>query len=259
MTAFDTDPGLAGLPGLRHGFFGRAGGVSEGVYASLNCARRSPGDPPENTTTNRGRVAAALGAEPESLLIARQTHSTTALPASAAWPADAVPEADAIVTGTPGLLLAVQTADCVPVLLAEPQARLAGAVHAGWRGALAGVIGSAVACMTGMGARPSRIRAAVGPAISAGAYEVGEEFRDRFVAEDPESAGLFALPEAGRKLRFDLPGYVCLQIARAGLAPPGRSQGCTYTDGERYFSHRRQVHRSEADCGRQLSAVLLLP
>ena len=190
-----TAASLADLPGLRHAFLTRQGGVSAGPFASLNLGQRS-GDDPANIATNRQRAAALLGGTADRLVTARQVHSATCLAVTEPWAPDAPPEADALATDRPGLLLGVLTADCAPVLLADPEARVVGAAHAGWRGALSGIVEATVATMRRLGADPQRIRAAVGPCIARESYEVGPEFEQRFLAEDPDSARHFTPAEA---------------------------------------------------------------
>lgn len=245
---------LASLPGVRHGFFTRTGGVSEGVWASLNVGLRG-GDDPARIAQNRTRVAAALGAEPGRLITARQVHGVTTLTVTAPWDNTNAPEADAIVTDRPGLLLGVLTADCGPVLLADPRAGVIGAVHAGWKGALGGVLESAVAAMTDLGAAADRIAAALGPCIGQASYEVGPEFVARFAAEDPDSAAFFA-PGAGGKAQFDLKGFIALRLRRAGVGPVDRLPHDTCADTAQFFSFRRATRRGEVGFGLQLSAIV---
>ena len=186
---------LAALPGVRHGFFTRQGGVSSGIYASLNCGPGSRDDA-ANVVENRARVAEMLGAKPGRLITVFQKHSADAVIAEAPWKGDTPPEADAIVTTTPGLAIGVLTADCAPVLFCDGDARVIGAAHAGWKGALSGIVEATVEAMRKLGAKPERITAAIGPAISQDAYEVGAEFVERFVAEEPASAAFFITDEA---------------------------------------------------------------
>lgn len=247
---------LQGCDGIRHGYFTRQGGVSTGIYASLNCGPGSA-DTKENVTENRSRVALALESELARLLTVRQVHSAKAVIAEARWGAEPAPEADALVTAEPGLAIAVLTADCAPVLLCDPKARVLGAAHAGWRGALSGVVDAVVAEMVSLGAKREEIAAAIGPCISKEAYEVGEEFRERFLAEDPESGGFFAVVEASGEPHFDLPAYVADRLVRAGV-PSATALGlCTYCDETRFFSYRRSQHHGEPDYGRQISAIVL--
>lgn len=244
---------LAGLPGIAHGFFTRKGGVSRGVYASLNCGAGSRDDAAA-VRENRARVAAHLGAG--DLVSAHQVHGTTALTVERPWPADR-PQADALVTATRGLALGVQTADCAPVLLAEPEAGIVAAVHAGWRGALAGIIEAAVDAMEGLGARRRRICAAVGPCIGQGVYEVGPEFAAEFSRRDAASAPFFAQDRPEARPRFDLTGYALQRLRQAGVATAGAVAACNYTLANDFFSYRRSRVCGEADYGRQISAIVL--
>jgi len=247
---------LAAAGGVAHGFFTRLGGVSDGIYASLNCGPGSR-DEAASVIENRARVAALLGAAPGHLIAAHQKHTNTAVVADKPWAKDKVPEADAIVTATPGLAIGVLTADCAPVLFCDPEARVIGAAHAGWRGALTGIVEATVQAMTGLGAQPERIRAVVGPAISQGAYEVGQDYKERFIAEAPDSAAFFVTDEGSGEPHFDLPGYVAERLARAGVGAIADLGLCTYYDETRLFSYRRSQHHGEADYGRQISAILL--
>jgi hypothetical protein len=246
---------LADLPGVAHGFFTREGGVSAGIYASLNCGLGS-GDDPDVVRENRARVAAHLHAH--DLVSAYQVHGTKALIVRAPLPAGAErPRADALVTTVRGLALGVLTADCAPVLLAEPHAGVVAAIHAGWRGALAGVVEAAVGAMQGLGADCSHIRAAVGPCIGQGAYEVGPEFEAAFLAQDRDSSPFFSRGKDQERPHFDLGGYVCLRLDRAGVAGAVQLPDCTYAQGDQFFSYRRSRASKEADYGRQISAIVL--
>jgi YfiH family protein len=247
---------LAALDGVAHGFFTRLGGVSDGIYASLNCGPGSR-DAAESVTENRARVVGLLGTGPDKLLTAFQKHTNKAAVAKKPWTRDQAPEADAIVTATPGLAIGVLTADCAPVLLCDPKARVIGAAHAGWRGALSGIVEAAVEAMTGLGARPEHIHAAIGPAISQGAYEVGHDYMAQFLAEQPDSEAFFAIDEGSGEPHFDLPGYVAERLARAGVGEVLDLGLCTYYDETRLFSYRRSQHHGEEDYGRQISAILL--
>jgi YfiH family protein len=241
--------------GIRHGFFTRHGGVSRGGYASLNCGLGSRDDP-DAVAENRTRVSRFLDAH--SLLTAHQVHSPTAVVVDRPWSREERPRADAIVTGTPGIALGVLTADCAPVLLADPQARVVAAAHAGWRGAIGGVLEATLAAMEGLGARRDRIEAAVGPCIMQPNYEVGPEFEHEFLTRDPSSAPFFSRPQDDPQGRphFDLPGYVLQRLKRAGLAPVDAAS-CTYAGAEDFFSYRRSRADSENDYGRQISAIAL--
>ncbi len=240
------------LSPVRHGFFTRAGGVSSGVFAGLNCGHGSS-DQTEMVRINRARAAEGIGVAPEALLTAPQVHSATVVTVG---PDTGAPEAsaDAMVTATPGIALGILTADCMPVLLADREAGVAGAAHAGWRGALGGVIDATVAAMEDLGADRARIRAAIGPAISRDAYEVGPELRAEFAARDPDAARRFS-PGAGDRLHLDLPGYGIDRLDRAGVARAEWIGHCTYGEPERFFSYRRSVHRKEADYGRLISVI----
>jgi YfiH family protein len=247
---------LAGLSGIAHGFFTRKGGVSQGIYASLNCGSGSRDDPP-SVRENRARVAAHLGTAAANLVSAHQVHGTTARIVTEPWPAERRPQADALVTTTRGLALGVLTADCAPVLFAEPGAGVVAAVHAGWRGALAGVVEATLGAMEELGAERRHIRAAVGPCIGQEAYEVGPEFEAEFLGQDPESAHFFARAGAGVRPHFDLSGYVVHRLRRAGLVAPGAVGACCYARREDFFSYRRARGLAEPDYGRQISAIVL--
>jgi YfiH family protein len=251
-------PALASLPGIRHAFFTREGGVSDGIYASLNAGVGSDDDP-RKVGENRARMAGALGVAPENLLSLYQIHSADVIVAEHPWPSHARPRADAVVTRTPGLAICASTADCGPVLLADAAAGVIGAAHAGWRGALAGVTDGAIAAMERLGAARARIVAAIGPMIRQRNYEVGPELVASFMADDRENARFFApSPRAGHSL-FDLAGYVAARLERAGIARIEDVGACTYADPDRFYSFRRATHRGEPDYGRHLNAIALLP
>lgn len=247
---------LASIDGVRHGFFTRQGGVSGGIYASLNCGPGSR-DEAANVRENRARVAEILGAEPTRLLTVFQKHSADAVIAKKPWQDGKLPEADAIVTAEPGLAIGVLTADCAPVLLCDGQARVIGAAHAGWRGALSGILEATIEAMTKLGAKPERVIAAIGPAISQKAYEVGADFMQQFVADEPDSAAFFVIDESSGEPHFDLPAYVGERLARAGVGTIADLGLCTYCEETRLFSYRRSQHHGEDDYGRQISAILL--
>jgi polyphenol oxidase len=248
--------GLARLAGVRHAFFTRAGGVSNGVYASLNAGVGS-NDEPLKVAENRARMAAALGVLPGRLLTCYQIHSANAVAVVAPWGPDARPRADAIVTGAVGLAVGVSTADCGPVLLADAQARVIGAAHAGWRGALAGVTDEAIAAMERLGAVRQRMVAALGPMIRQPNYETGTDVWDRFVAADPANARFFRPSTRERHFMFDLAGYVVARLAAAGIGMIEDIEACTYADPDKFFSYRRMTHRGEADYGRHINAIVL--
>ncbi|MGZ5861694.1 MAG: peptidoglycan editing factor PgeF [Methyloceanibacter sp.] len=247
---------LASLDGVRHGFFTRQGGVSGGIYASLNCGVGSR-DVAADVKENRRRVAYTLGATADRLVTAYQQHSAKAVIAEASWEPDRAPEADAIVTARPGLAIGVLTADCAPVLFCDGTARVIGAAHAGWRGALSGITDATLAAMEQLGAKRERIVAVIGPAISQKAYEVGADYRDKFLAEEPDSSGFFQEDESSGEPHFDLPGYVAERLTRAGIAALADLGHCTYCEETRLFSYRRSQHHGEPDYGRQISAILL--
>lgn len=244
------------LPGIRHAFFTREGGVSAGCYASLNGGIGSH-DNALHVAENRARMAAALGVEPRHLLTAYQIHSPRVVVAEAPWTTEARPHADGIVTRTPGLAVGVSTADCGPVLLADPQARVVGAAHAGWRGALSGIVEATIAAMEGLGAVRERIHAGLGPMIRQRNYEVGPDLIGRFAAEDADSANFFAPAMREGHAFFDLAGYVAAHLRRAGIADIEDVGLCTYADPARFFSYRRATHRAELDYGRHVNAIAL--
>ena len=247
-------PLLAGMAGVRHGFFTRAGGASEGLYASLNVGLGS-GDDHNAVVENRARAAAAFGVQPPALLTAYQIHS--ALAVTAAAPFGERPRADAVATRTPGLMCGALAADCAPVLMVDPDARVVAAAHAGWRGALGGVVAAAVRAMTELGADPARMRAAVGPCIGPESYEVGLEFLQAFTAKAADNARFFRPAAHADKRLFDLPGFVLERLRAAGVGEAEWIGADTYAEPERFFSNRRALHQGEADYGRLLSAVML--
>lgn len=240
--------------GIRHGFFTREGGVSRGIYASLNCGFGSQ-DRIEDVQENRARVAANLGAEITMLITAHQVHSARAVIADTPWGKN--PEADAIVTNTPGLAIGVLTADCTPILFVDPQARVVGAAHAGWRGAKTGIIAATITAMESLGAERSRICAAIGPTISQEAYEVGPEFEDAFIADAPSHKQYFQ-PNAHNRSHFDLPGYCLDRLKDECVGFSENLSICTYGNDSLFFSYRRSTHKGEVDYGRQISAILIL-
>jgi YfiH family protein len=245
------------LTGIRHAFFTRAGGVSSGLYASLNGGVGSQDDAGK-VVENRARMAAALGVEPRRLLTAYQTHSPKVVVAEAPWTTENRPQGDAIVTRMRALAIGVSTADCGPVLFADPRAGVIAAAHAGWRGALTGVIEATVAAMAQLGAAPSQIRSAIGPMIQQSSYEVGPDLVARFEAEDPGASRFFAPAKRDGHVMFDLAGYIAVRLKRAGVGEVEDVGLCTYADPERFFSFRRTTHRAEADYGRHVNAIALL-
>lgn len=249
-------PALAAIPHIRHGFSTRQGGVSEGVFASLNCGWKS-GDDVRNVGENRRRIAATLGVAPENLLTCYQIHSPTVLSVTTAWTPAARPEADAMVTDRPGLALGILTADCVPLLLADPVARVIGAAHAGWRGALAGIVGNTVAAMRALGARPDNIVAALGPCIAQGSYEVSPAFPEAFLAQSASHARFFRPASRAGHHMFDLPAYVMAALQESGVRQVTPALADTYADAERFYSFRRNTHEGVTQMGSLLAAIAL--
>jgi YfiH family protein len=244
------------LAGIRHGFFTRQGGVSGGLYASLNGGIGS-NDDAGHVVENRTRMAAAVGVEPDRFITAYQIHSPHVVVAETPWSPDTRPRADAIVTRVRALAIGVTTADCGPVLLADPTARVIGAAHAGWRGALAGVVEATVDAMERLGAKRNEIRAVLGPMIRQPNYEVGNDLIARFAAEDPANSRFFApAPRDGHAL-FDLGGYIRARLVRAGIRHVEDLGLCTYADPILFFSFRRTTHRAEPDYGRHVNAIAL--
>ena len=247
---------LAALADIRHGFFTRTGGVSQGVYASLNGGVGS-NDAPEQVAENRARMAQALGVAPERFLTPYQIHSPDVVVADHPWTAETRPRADAIVTREPGLAIGVSTADCGPLLFADAKARVIGAAHAGWRGAFTGVIDGTVAAMEKLGAERADIAVTLGPTISQPNYEVGAEFVERFLAADADNARFFKDSIRADHAMFDLNGYIAARIKRAGVVKFEDLGLCTYADPQRFYSFRRATHLSEPDYGRHINAIAL--
>lgn len=248
---------LAALDRVQHRFFTRRGGVSTGLYSSLNCGYGS-GDSPDNVRENRRRVAEQFGLDEPDLQTVHQTHSTDVLTvADGRWSSPGAPKADGLVTDRPGVVLGVLAADCAPVLLADPDAGIVAAAHAGWKGALGGVVEAVVAHMETAGADPDRIVAAIGPCIGPDSYEVGDDFQARFEAESHHAARFFQPGAAPDKRMFNLPAYVLHRLERAGVERAEWIGRDTYVEDALFFSNRRAVHRGEGDYGRLLSAIAL--
>ncbi|HVC56734.1 MAG TPA: peptidoglycan editing factor PgeF [Stellaceae bacterium] len=245
-----------GDPPIRHAFFTRVGGVSEGIYASLNCGFGSR-DAPQKVGRNRAIAAAQLGVMPQRLVSCHQVHGTATVTVERPWRHGENPRADGMVCGVPGIALGVLAADCAPVLFADPAARVIGAAHGGWRGALAGIMEATVAAMTALGAEPARIRAAIGPCIAQPSYEVGAEFVAAFAAADHDSGGFFRPAARPTHALFDLPGYIAHRLARLGLAAIEQAPHDTAVEETLFFSYRRACHRGETDYGRGLAAIAL--
>jgi len=255
MIPLIADPRLSTLAGIRHGFFTRAGGVSSGIYASLNCG---VGSKDERTLVleNRRRATDALGVAADRLATPYQVHGTEAVTVTEAWGPGLGPKADAVVTNRPGIALGIGSADCGPILFADAEARVIGAAHSGWRGALAGVGAACVEAMEKLGARRGGIVAVLGPTISQANYEVGAEVRAQFVEAKAGNARFFRPSGRAEHFLFDLPGAIVASLEDAGVAASS-VELCTYADQERFFSYRRATHRKEGDYGRLLSAIVL--
>jgi hypothetical protein len=249
-------PELSSFPRIRHAFFTREGGVSEGIYASLNGGLGSADDP-ACVRENRARMAARLGLPSDALLSLHQVHSAEAFAAAGPWPGGERPKADGLATATPDLALAVASADCGPVLFADPHAQVIGACHAGWKGAFTGILEATIDRMVALGATRAAIVAVLGPTIGPDAYEVGPEFAERFASADPDNFRYFRPSGRADHSLFDLPSYIVERLGRAGIGVVGRLGLCTYADEERFFSYRRSVHRGERDYGRLISAISL--
>lgn len=248
---------LLGAPaGVAHGFFTRRGGVSGGIYASLNCGPGSR-DEVRDVAENRARACAAIGVAPSRLCTLYQMHSAEVVRVRAAPHGDHRPEADAMVTDVPGIALGVLTADCVPVLLADRAGTVIGAAHAGWKGALGGVLEATLGSFAALGRAPGDLIACVGPAIQQPSYEVGAEVERRFLAQSPDNARFFTPSRRAGHGMLDLPGYVAHRLTCAGVADLEHMPFDTYADEERFFSYRRATHRGEPDYGRQISMIVL--
>ncbi len=237
---------------LPHGFFTRQGGVSTGLYASLNCSL-SGADERENVQANRALVAAELGVGPEHLLGLKQVHGAGVVTVQSPWAVGEGPAADAMVTSVPGLALGIITADCAPVLFADEDQKIVGAAHAGWRGALAGVLEATAAAMRALGAQ--NIRAVIGPCIQQASYEVSADLRDPVLARDPGDARFFTPGRPGR-WQFDLPGYCAARLRADGVTPETLPLD-TCADEPNFFSHRRRTLRGEAAIGHQVSVICI--
>lgn len=240
------------LSPIRHGFFTRKGGASSGVFEGLNCGQGSS-DQSDAVQINRARVAGAMDVAHDHLITLHQCHSADVVVVDA--PIVDKPKADAMVTSTPGLALGVLTADCQPVLFADTNAGVIGAAHAGWGGAMAGVLENTIKAMVGLGATRENIQAVIGPCISQAAYEVGQEYFERFCDADPDNAQFFANGQ-GDKMQFNLPGYGLHRLRSAGVQAEW-TRHCTYGDARRFFSYRRSVHHGEADYGRLIATIRL--
>lgn len=251
-------PALAALPGIRHAFFTRQGGVSQGIYASLNGGVGSSDDP-AHVAENRRRMTARLRVAPDALASLYQVHSPDVVTVERAWAQGERPKADGMVTNRPGLALGIATADCGPVLFADAEAGVIGGAHAGWKGAFTGVLEATLEGMEALGARRMRTTVVLGPMISGQAYEVGPEFVQRFLDVTPENSRYFRPSEKAGHAMFDLPAYIGARMQAAGVGSFTNLGLCTYADAERFFSYRRATHRGEPDYGRLISAIALTP
>ncbi|MHB1104262.1 MAG: peptidoglycan editing factor PgeF [Devosia sp.] len=252
---FERSRALAALPGVRHGFFGRRGGVSTGIFASLNMSESS-GDKLDLVASNRAQAVETIGFSPTALATLTQVHSNTVIALTNPSNGGEPPEADAMVTNLPDMVLGILTADCAPILLADPQAGVIGAAHAGWKGAVDGIVAATVTAMVRLGAHPSRIIAAIGPTISLANYEVGPQFASDLLAKHRDAANRIGRP-AGSREHFDLPGFVFDQLHGAGVGLVTDLGICTYADPKRYFSHRRATHEGTTT-GRQIALIGLV-
>ena len=250
-----TSPDIAALENVSHGFFTRKGGVSSGIYASLNCGLGSSDDK-ANVIENRRRVASKLGAEESKFCTLYQTHSANVITVETCWRHSKLPKADAMVTDKPNIALGILTADCVPVLFADSKGKVIGAAHAGWKGAFAGVLQATVKSMEALGAPVSSIHAAIGPAIAQRSYEVSAPFYQTFLEKDADYARYF-ISAKEEHYRFDLKGFVHDILVKAGLTHINLLENDTYLEEDNFFSFRRTTHHSEPDYGRQISAIML--
>ena len=248
---------LDGEPGIRHAFFTRQGGVSEGIYASLNCGFGSA-DAPDKVAQNRALAAAHLSLAADRLVSCHQVHGTATVTVEHAWRREDNPRADGMVSAVPGIALGILAADCAPVLFADPAAGVIGAAHGGWRGALAGIMERTVAAMMALGARPQRIHAAIGPCIAQPSYEVGPEFAAAFNAVEDGNARFFKPAPRPEHRFFDLPGFIADRLTRLGLAAVECAGYDTAAEEDLFFSYRRACRRGEGDYGRGLAAIALV-
>lgn len=255
LTPYQAD-NLAMTPGIRHGFFTRQGGTSAGLYKTLNCGSGSKDDRVA-VSGNRARVAEQLGSHHGDVQTLYQVHSADVVIVDATADREALPKADAMVTRTRGLAIGILTADCCPVLFADQEAKIVGAAHAGWKGAVGGVLEATLKAMESLGADRTRIVAAIGPTINQAAYEVGAEFQDTFLKDDPANSRFFGRGASSGKFQFDLPAFVHSKLQKSSLTRIETCAPCTYRNESLFFSYRRSTHRSEPDYGRQISAIVV--
>ena len=256
MARFIESDNLGYLGGIRHGFFTRKGGVSDGLYAWLNCGFGSD-DNHTNVAANRARIAARLKTNTANLITPYQTHSATVVVATQPWTPEKAPKADAIVTQTTGLAIGILTADCAPVIFADIKAGIIAVAHAGWRGAIGGILEATIEAMVCEGARRNDIKAALGPCLHQPSYEVGPEFRANFNAANPDYSRYFSKNGDNQRPFFDLPGFVMHRLKHAGLTTIANLDLCTYENESLFFSYRRNTHQNCSDYGRQISAIVL--
>ncbi len=247
---------LLQIPDIRHGFFDRSGGTSHGLYSSLNCGLGSDDDK-DIVLNNRATVAAHLKLAPPQLITTYQHHSADVITVTGPWSTADAPMADGMVTNISNIGLGILTADCAPVLFADTKSRVIGAAHAGWRGAVAGVTDNIITAMEKLGSQRSEIVAVIGPTISQSAYEVGPEFIDSFLAQDPAHQQFFRPSSREKHCMFDLPGYLAQRLERENIAAVSSVEKCTYAHDDQFFSYRRATHRGEEDYGRQMSVITL--
>lgn len=247
---------LSALTQISHGFFTRHGGASTGIYAGRNCGLGSD-DLKARVLENRGRTADELNVSRDHLVTVHQVHSPTVITATKSWPHADAPKGDALVTATPGLALGILTADCTPILFVDPDKGVIGAAHAGWKGAIGGVLEATVEAMVQLGAKRDQIVSCIGPTISQANYEVGPEFERQFVEQETQSAAYFIPSARDGHFQFDLPGFVANRLGALGVAEVENTSLCTYADPDRFFSFRRTTHVGEPDYGRQISAIAL--
>jgi polyphenol oxidase len=256
MTIGALTSSMLSVPGIAHAFFTREGGVSDGLYASLNGGQGSDDDA-ANVAENRARMAAHLGVPSGQLISGYQIHSPDVAIVEEPWTRDNRPRVDALVTNRPGIALGVTTADCGPILFVDPEAQVIGAAHAGWKGAIGGVLENTLLAMEKLGARREKIRVALGMMISQENYEVGPEFVDQFIKRDKAFATFFRDADAPQKALFDLPGFISNRLGALGIGLLDDLALCTYADEARFYSYRRTTHRRESDYGRHISAIML--
>ncbi len=244
------------MPGIRHGFFDRHGGASQGIYTSLNCGIGSDDDK-DTVVNNRATVASHLKLAPPQLITAYQHHSANVVTVTSPWSITDAPMADGMVTNIEHIGLGLLTADCAPVLFADPTTHVIGAAHAGWRGAIAGICDNIITAMENLGAQRSAIVAVIGPTISQSAYEVGPEFIEEFLKQDSAHEQFFVASSCDKHFMFDLPGYLLQRLETANIASSSWVGNCTYAQEDQFFSYRRATHKSEKDYGRQISVIAL--